>query len=175
MTELGANDLPLRQAVRGLMIDRQDRIAMVKLDLPGNDDRPNWVGWVLPGGGIEPGEDHVEALRRELHEETGLVDAFIGPVVCHRRHVGTRIAAGYGGQTEAIYLVPCHDHELTPLFTEEQLRAEHVVDYRWFTLDELRDCAETIVPGRLPALVEQVLEYGGSVDPMMIDVAEKAD
>lgn len=171
--EFGADNLPIRQAVRGLLIDRQDRIAMVKLDLPEGDGRPRWTGWVLPGGGIEQGEDKVEALRRELLEETGLVDAFVGPVVCLRRQIGTRVAAGYGGQSETIYLVPCHDHELAPTFTAEELLAENVVDYRWFTLDELRNCDETIVPGRLPTLVDRVLEYGGSVDPLVIDVVEK--
>lgn len=28
--------------------------------------------WVLPGGGIEPGETEVECVAREMHEETGL-------------------------------------------------------------------------------------------------------
>ena len=32
--------------------------------------------WFLPGGGVEHGEDPVDSLRREIHEETGLT---IGP------------------------------------------------------------------------------------------------
>ena len=32
----------------------------------------NWKGWEYPKGGIEEGESHEEAIKRELWEETGL-------------------------------------------------------------------------------------------------------
>jgi len=160
-------ELPLRQAVRALMINQHDRVLLVKLDLRG------WTGWVLPGGGMEPGEDVPTALRRELLEETGLANPFIGPVVCIRSQRGPTIAPGYGGQYETIHMVPCHDFALAPAFSQEELLAEGIIDMAWFSADELRQTSDWIVPRALPVLIERVLEFGGSIDPLEINVTEK--
>jgi len=163
----GAAELPLRHAVRALMIDHQDRFLLVKLSIRG------WVGWVFPGGGIEADEDHETALRRELKEETGVNDPFIGPIVCHRRQIGLEIAPGFGGQHNTIYLVPCHDFVPAPMLSEDELRAEGIVDMKWFTIDEVRTSADKFVPRQLADLVERVLEFGGSVDPLEIEDIER--
>ncbi len=161
--------LPLRQAVRALMIDRADRVLMVKLHL----ERNGWTGWILPGGGIEANEDAQSALRRELHEETGLTNAFIGPVVCRRTQRGSGIAPGFGGQQEDIHMVPCHDFTLSPALPEDELRAEGIVDMRWFTPAELHATTDKLVPEGLADLVDRVLEFGGSIDPLVIEVTER--
>jgi ADP-ribose pyrophosphatase YjhB (NUDIX family) len=51
--------------VRALVIDGEGRVLLI---------RPNYASeWILPGGGIERGETAIEALARELKEETAVV------------------------------------------------------------------------------------------------------
>ena len=66
--------LRIREAVRAVVLDPHDRVLLVRFEFP------NASRWALPGGGLEPGEQHDEALQRELAEELGLVDATIGPL-----------------------------------------------------------------------------------------------
>jgi|HubBroStandDraft_6_1064221.scaffolds.fasta_scaffold659346_2 8-oxo-dGTP diphosphatase len=56
-----------RPAAYGLL-ERDGRLALVHVTLA---DRPPFFD--LPGGGIDPGEDEEQALRREFGEETGLL------------------------------------------------------------------------------------------------------
>lgn len=153
----------LRQAVRALMIDPEDRVLLIKLDFS------DWSGWVLPGGGVETGEDHEAALRRELAEETGVPDVFIGPPVWRRRHVMPGIAKGYDGQEETVYLVPCRRFDVSPGLTEEQLRTEGMVEHRWWTVDGLATTSDAIRPENLHELAAQILEHGAPDDPPVME------
>lgn len=57
--------LPLRPCVYGFIFDPTGRILLAK-------DAFSQNRWIVPGGGIEPGETLEQALKREFLEETGL-------------------------------------------------------------------------------------------------------
>ncbi|WP_267642313.1 NUDIX domain-containing protein [Haloarchaeobius amylolyticus] len=64
--------------------DDEDRVLLVQND---------WSdGWILPGGGVEPGEDWEAAARREAEEETGVAVTLDGPELVYQgrlEHVDT--------------------------------------------------------------------------------------
>lgn len=56
--------MDIRVAAYGVIVD-DDRILLAHWRENGRS------GWTLPGGGIDPGEDPVDAVVREIAEETG--------------------------------------------------------------------------------------------------------
>lgn len=149
------------------MIDTGDRVLMVKLSWPNG-----WEGWVLPGGGVEEGEEAMTALRREIDEETGVAGAFIGPPIARRRHVRSGMIEGYDGQEELIHLVPCRTSELKPTMSPDELLAENVVDVRWWTLDEMTTTSEQLRPEGLVELARHTLDHGAPSSIPLIEIID---
>ncbi len=152
--------LRLRPAIRALLVDPAERVLLVRFEFP------DASVWAPPGGGIEPGEDPIAALHRELAEETGLLDASIGPVLWARTHVGPM--GSWDGQRDHVHLVRCPAYEPVPQLSWEQLRAERVHELRWWTLDELAASCEPGVrfaPFELPELVSLILRDGPPAAP----------
>ena len=94
-----------REAARVVVTDTVSTLLLADTDpgIPGS----RW--WVTPGGGIDPGESPLDAVVRELAEETGLVvtpDQLAGPIAVRSVPVGVRLsrffAAGYPSSTQPL-------------------------------------------------------------------------
>ncbi len=69
--------------VRVIILDEEDRMLLVKQQ---HEDKEIWM---VPGGGIEEGENAAEAAIREVKEEAGL-DITLGRMLWHIEEVSDR-------------------------------------------------------------------------------------
>lgn len=153
----------VRRAARALVMDEQHRVLLVRLEFA------TWQGWVLPGGGVEDGEDEVTTIRRELAEEVGLVDVdLIGPI--WERTVLFADPIAYEGQADRIWFVRCASFDPTPALPWDVLNAEGMTDLRWWTRDEIAASKEMFAPRRLATLLGDLVERG--LPSTIVDVGE---
>ena len=154
--------LRIREAARALLLTPDREVLLVRFDFPGTTER-----WALPGGGLESGESHVDALHRELHEEIGLTDVVIGPHVWTRVHVVPFLDGRHDGQREHVHLVRTARFEPQPTIGWEQLRREYVTDLRWWHIDHLTD-GLPFAPLSLATLVRSIADDGAPSTPFAI-------
>ena len=156
--------LRIREAVRALLVDDTGHVLLAHLAFPARSV------WVLPGGGLEDGESHRDGLLRELGEEVGFVPDEIGPHLWTRTHIIPFIDGKWDGQRDHAYLVRTKRFDPEPLLSPEQLRAEYLVDLRWWSTVELLAEPETtfFAPLHLPTLVHQVVTAGPPDEPWQI-------
>lgn len=156
--------LRIRQAVRALLITPLADVLLVRFEFPTRQV------WALPGGGLDPGEDHMTALHRELAEETGLTDADIGPHIWTREHVIPFLDGTYDGQRDQIHLVRTERFDPDPGIGWEQMRAERVHEMRWWSFDEISSQGARHAAGEhrvvgfaplaLPSLLADFVDHG---------------
>jgi 8-oxo-dGTP pyrophosphatase MutT (NUDIX family) len=146
-----------RRAARVAIVDPDGAVFLFRYD-----NQEVGVHWAMPGGGIDPGETPLEAVVREVREETGWTDVAVdGTLLCLWEHDFTR-----GGvpvrQHEHVYLA--HGPRRDPA---GDLAAAHASDgilhWRWWSPAELEaDDAEPLWPPQLPGLLAAVRAGGAA-------------
>jgi 8-oxo-dGTP pyrophosphatase MutT (NUDIX family) len=156
-----ATAVAVRQAVRVLLLDQDDRLLLVRF----RDGARSW--WCTPGGGIEPGETAEQSAIRELLEEAGIELVELGPCIWTRRHAGVFRGRPFD-QSERIYLARVTAFE-PPTPSPESLD-EGFDAIRWWTVAELMASSEETAPRNLADRVRTLLDDGPPSVPIDVGV-----
>jgi ADP-ribose pyrophosphatase YjhB (NUDIX family) len=125
----------LRPSARAIILDEQDRILLCRFELE-REGSPVVV-WATPGGGVEPGETLLDALRRELREEVGLEVTGEPPHVWHREVIRAGHTEGYDGVINDFFLIRTAAFTPRGTMSDAELAAENVTGFRWWSHAEL--------------------------------------
>jgi 8-oxo-dGTP diphosphatase len=156
----------LRPSARALIVDDQDRILLCRFEFLRAGRIV--IVWAAPGGGVEPGETLLGALRRELDEEVGLAVEAEPPHVWHQVVVRDGHAEGFDGVINDYFLVRTAWFEPRGSLTDEELAAENVSGLQWWPLADLTGYrgSDLFSPRDLPRLLPALLAAGPPAAPL---------
>ena len=149
-----ASDIIIRRTSRIVLVSPRETFLLMKTQAP---DSSGFSRWITPGGGVDPGESHLDAAHRELFEETGRTfPIHPEPVWRYEFDVSWDQASHNRGYAE--YFVARADDEFEPS-SEFWTPEEHidVTASKWWTVSDLRATTDPYEPVSLPDLFDSVL------------------
>ena len=134
---MNIQNLPMRSGVGIIILNDKDQVFVGKRkDNPGNK-------WQMPQGGVEDGEDFLEAMKRELHEETNITSIKIIKEIkkiyeyeLPKKLVGIIWKGKFRGQKQKWFIAKFTGYE-----NEINLNTKHpeFIDWKWIDPEKLPD------------------------------------
>ncbi|WP_410821711.1 NUDIX hydrolase [Micromonospora sp. 050-3] len=158
----------LRRSARAVVLNEDDRVLLLRLGIP--DPAGMIFVWITPGGGVEDGETPLAALRRELREEIGLTLDADPPQVWCQEIVAAGHAPGHDGALNDYFLVRTASFTPRGAMSDEELAAEHVIGWRWWSLSEIREYlgSELFSPRDLATPLAALIADGVPTQPVAL-------
>lgn len=158
------DDLPYRPCVGVVLFNREGRVWIGKRRWTHDPEHrePDHL-WQWPQGGIDEGENPLEAARRELYEETNVSSAsLLGEVAdwlaydLQKEMLGIALKGKYRGQTQRWFAFRFEgdDGEIDVVAPGGGAHPAEFSDWRWAELDE---APALVVPFKRP-VYEKVAE-----------------
>lgn len=149
----------VRHTVRALLVDRDDHVLLFHATNPNTGEG----FWFPPGGGVEPGEDALTALHRELFEETGLTGVSVEGEAWARRHVFPWHDVVWDYRERIFFAhVDRFDPDTSQLHEDEMADIER---WRWWPVAEIASSTETFAPRTFASELALLLSQGMPAQP----------